>query len=213
MSDFAVYCADIGSVRTKKFGWATDAPLAASENNFDTTSIDGLCSAVEHSLRRKQRVALGFETPLFIPVPAGSKELGRARKGEGDKPWSAGAGAAVIATGMAQTAWILRKLRTALPNEKLYLDWGAFSAARTGLFVWEAFVSGSSKPKASEGNPHVADASAAIAAFRGSIAEATETPPVNAESPLSLIGAAALWAGWTDDTSVLKAQPVVILPE
>jgi hypothetical protein len=212
MNDFAVYCADIGSVRTKKFAWATDAPLPASDSQLSATSIDDLCTAVEHSLRRKQRVALGFETPLFIPVPAESKDLGRARAGEGDKPWSASAGAAVLATGMAQTAWILSKLRTALPDEKLYVDWEAFSAAKSGLFIWEAFVSGASKPKASKGNPHVADASAAIDAFRISIAGATEKPPVGAENPLSLIGAAALWAGWTYNTSVLRAQPVVIRP-
>lgn len=56
------------------------------------------------------RVALGFECPAWIPVPQNAIDLGAKRNGEGRYPWSAGAGAGALATGLAQIAWILRNL-------------------------------------------------------------------------------------------------------
>jgi hypothetical protein len=57
---------------------------------------------------------------MSVPVPHGPGEawrlLGKARYGEGNRPWSAGAGGTVLATGLAQGAWMLRQLSAAVPG-------------------------------------------------------------------------------------------------
>jgi hypothetical protein len=51
---------------------------------------------------------------MAVPVPGskpdGRRGLGKARGGEGNRPWSAGAGSGALATGLAQGAWMLRQL-------------------------------------------------------------------------------------------------------
>jgi hypothetical protein len=41
--------------------------------------------------------------------PHAWRGLGKARDGEGNRPWPAGAGAGALATGLAQGAWMLRR--------------------------------------------------------------------------------------------------------
>lgn len=108
-----VYCADIGSVRGGAFGWARDCgPGGAPEVRRGGEQILELADAIAADLKDTGAVALGFECPLWVPVPLDPLELGRARPGEGDRPWSAGAGAGVLATGLAQVVWILREVAT-----------------------------------------------------------------------------------------------------
>jgi len=59
-------------------------------------------------------VALGFEAPLSFPDHDKPRLLGKARPEDGARPWSAGAGATVLPTALAQLRWILRKLKKRL---------------------------------------------------------------------------------------------------
>lgn len=81
-----------------------------------------LVDAVAGDLIAGEAVALGFECPLFVPVPATPLQLGAARLGEGNRPWSAGAGASSLATGLAQVSWILAELRQRVPDCPVFLD-------------------------------------------------------------------------------------------
>ena len=51
---------------------------------------------------------------MSVPVPGGQPDtwqgLGKARCGKRNRPWSAGASAGALATGLAQGAWMLRQL-------------------------------------------------------------------------------------------------------
>jgi hypothetical protein len=85
----------------------------------------------------------------------------------------------------------------------LHVRWPAFVAHGRGLFVWEALVTGAAKS-----DSHVADAAAAVAAFRSALPK-LEASSVSAEHPLSLVGAAALWSGWVEDSSILHEAPFV----
>jgi hypothetical protein len=89
--NLAIYCADIGSVPRGRFGWSRNEP---SETTLEThrggTEILDLVNAVGDDLAAGRPVALGFECPLFVPVPVEPLRLGKARPGDGNRSWSAG---------------------------------------------------------------------------------------------------------------------------
>jgi hypothetical protein len=208
-----VYCADIGSVPNKRFGWArTTADSNGTEIHASGPDIDELLGCVAEDLGRGKRVALGFECPLFVPVPNDPLALGKARCGEEDRPWSAGAGSGAMATGLTQVAWVLSGLRPLVPDATdLYLDWPSFKTAKRGLFLWEAFVSGKAKAQAKDNvDPHVQDARAAVREFRALLPDLHEASAVTSKRPLSLVGAAVLWSGWATDLALLRSACLVI---
>jgi len=82
-ADIAVFCADVGSISQGNFSWA--GPGGPEQGS---TEIAELADAVATCLSAGQRVALGFEAPLFVPVPVEARMLGKARDGE-SKAWSA----------------------------------------------------------------------------------------------------------------------------
>ena len=132
----AVYCADVGSIKQGNFGWAREElPVREIERHRGGTEIVELVEAVADHLSVGVPVALGFECPLFVPVPEDSFRLGAARPGEGTRPWSAGAGTGALATGLVQAAWVLAELRKWRPDDQAYLNWAEFMTARAGLFL------------------------------------------------------------------------------
>jgi hypothetical protein len=110
-----------------------------------------------------------------------------------------------MATGIVEVAWTLSELRQRLPDARPYLDWHQFAAAGRGLFLWEAFVTDKAKA-----TTHVDDAIIAVARFRGSLPDPTASNAVAAERPLSLLGAALLWSGWSSNTDLLRTPCLVI---
>jgi hypothetical protein len=204
--DPVVYCADIGSVPNGRFGWARNEPNETTiERHRGGTEIIDLVDAVAEDLAADQPVALGFECPLFVPVPEQALRLGTARPGEKNRSWSAGAGAGAMATGIVEVAWILGQLRRRLPETTTFLGWDEFTAAGSGLFLWEAFVTDRAKAAT-----HVDDATVAVAAFCDALPDVSVANAVTAERPLSLLGATLLWSGWSDDTELLHAPCLVI---
>jgi len=205
MRDLVVFCADVGSVKAGNFGWARTEPQAASAADHDSSSPRDLANAVAEELGDGRPVALGFECPLFVPVPTADIALGAGRSGEGNRAWSAGAGTGALATGLVQAAWVLAAVRARCPEEQLHLEWPPFVAGRRGLLVWEAFVSADSK-----GRSHVDDARMAVAAFSHALPDPTVASTITAERPLSLAGAVGLWSGWLHDPDALHRTPLVI---
>lgn len=104
-----VVCADIGSVSRGNFGWWSSA---GSEGRIPST----LAKHVAECLNLGLPVALGFECPLFVPLEDDEQSLTRARPGEGNRPWSAGAGCGALATGLVQVTWTLREIRNLLDS-------------------------------------------------------------------------------------------------
>ena len=143
--------------------------------------------------------------PSLVPVPSEEIALGRARAGEGNRAWSAGAGTGALATGLVQAAWVVREIRRRNPDEALWIDWGDFAAVGRGLLVWEAFVTSAAK-----GVSHVDDAAIAVEAFTSALPDPGSTSTVTAERPLSLIGVAALCSGWSTDCALLHVAPLVV---
>jgi hypothetical protein len=218
VTDLVVYCADIGSVKAGNFGWARLAQDAKPHTN---TSIEALIEKLAGDLTLGRPVAMGFECPLWIPLPPKCEQLGSARRGESGKgvnsrPWSAAGGAAVLTTGAAQVPWLLRALTSRVPTQSAFLDWPEFEAEKRGLFLWEAFVSGDSKADKDSEDGHWKDALTGAQGFEsarnaGALEKGEVRPPDNADHEVvSLIGAAMLHTDWSDDPALLSKPCLVV---
>jgi len=193
-------CADIGSVTNGNFGWWSSDGASGFEPSTMSASIAS-------ALNNNRPVALGFECPLFVPFVDDESQLTRARPGEGSRAWSAGAGCGALATGLVQVAWVLRAIQSALTAPRAaHLEWETFAKAQSGLFLWEAFVSGASKT-----STHVADARAAGEAFIQSLPNPVTSNAITCSTPVySLVGAAMLRTGWSSSPVVLELPCIVI---
>jgi hypothetical protein len=209
MQDLAIFCADIGSVKGGNFGWARTEPLTPAVVVHYASSPADLATAVDDELDAGRPVALGFECPLFVSVPADHASLGAKRAEEGNRPWSASADATVLTTGLVQVPWVLAAIRERRPDDRLHVEWSPFADEGRGLLLllWEAFVSGAGKD---EGASHVDDATKAVTAFVDSLPDPATASSVTAERPLSLAAAAALWSGWIQDPEALHGCTLVI---
>ena len=212
----AVYACDVGStrIRVPKFAWARILPERSSEV-VGSSDIRLLLSYLEDDLRDGRSLALGFEAPLFMPIPDRAEDLSRGRSGEGGRSMFAQAGAAVATLGLHQAAWILRGLfLSGGVGCGFTLDCAAWPPAgpRAILFCWEAFVSQGAH-STSLIRADVEDAATAAKEFLISEDDLKAANAVGTERPLSMIGAAALWSGWATDLTVLREPALVIKPE
>ncbi len=96
-----------------------------------------------------------------------------------------------------------------------HFDWQGFTGADTGIFLWEAFVTGAAKASGTGADKggHVADALTACKEFAKRLpnpAAGSPCEPVHAVR--SLIGAAVLWSGWSEDLDLLWARCLVVKP-
>lgn len=205
--ELIIYVADAGSVSKDNFHWVCS-------RDVETSAIDprALAAAVALDLNSGNRVALGYESPLFVPADRDPNSLGRSRDGEcqqatGNRPFTAGAGAAVLATGIQSIAWVLRETKHLAPNATASTRWADFRGGACPLFVWEAFVSGSEKAYPPS---HGGDAALAIAAFRQVSSRDDNPTRVHCSKAFSLVGAAVVWSGLSNDLTLL-AEPCVVL--
>jgi len=207
MDNLVVVCADVGSIPKKNFGWW------ASDEHYGK-DLSSLAGFVAQSLNDGRKVALGFECPLFVLLHEDEASLTRARPGEGNRAWCAGAGCGALATGLVQLAWVLSAIRQAIlvPVEP-YLSWSSFERAAHGLLLWEAFVSGPGKIVSTDNlDVHVVDARAGAQAFVCALPEPTRANAIDADvtNVYSLAGAALLRAGWSAEPALLS-QPCLVL--
>ena len=204
-----VYCADIGSVKRGNFGWAR-AQVDAPEQMLFGVSPDDLATHVAADLSAGSNVALGFECPLYIPLRESVEEMMLARAGEGNRAWSAGAGLAVLTLGAIQVPWILTRVASRAGRKvRGFVEWLHFDAARAGLFVWEAFVTGDAKYSGSE-NIHGEDAAIAVRTFFDSLPDPRASHALEDEEVYSLAGAALLRAGLCEDPGILSVPTLVL---
>jgi len=201
-----IHGADIGSVKGGNFGWARLA-VDASDPVWNTgCEIQSFTDAIAADINAGHCVALGFECPLFVPVPDGPKDLTSARPGEGNRAWSAGAGAGSLATGLTETVWILDHVRRLLTMPcAVHAKWKPFQLSG-GLFIWEAFVTEKAKADTHPGN-----AESAVLSFRESLPDPEKQNAVVVSGLVrSFIGGALLQAGWVSDLAWL-AKPCIVV--
>jgi len=199
ISAIEVYAVDVGSVAGDNFAWASTDAVG--------DDIDNLVGSITRDLENGKAIALGFECPLWLPISASPMSLTSARSGE-HRSWSSGPGSCALTTGMVELVWILRELRRGTGREaSVFLDWKRFQSA-TGprLLLWEAYVTGVSK-----GSSHADDARIAVQAFQAALPspESILTP---SDVVFSIVGAALVHAGWSNDVGLLSKPCLVVKP-
>lgn len=208
---------DIGAVGPpSKFAWAEfDVPGREVVATGDDPEL--AVSALAASLAGDGQAALLLESPMSVPVPHGHAEtwrlLGKARHGEGNRPWSAGAGGTVLATGLAQGAWMLRQLTAAVPGLAATTQPGLWQRRTAPLLLGEAFVSAAGKPVTVPASQHAADAAAAGRAFvelLGDSQPLISSVCCSPQGSFNLLAAMALWAGPRINPGELREEVLVI---
>ena len=198
-----IFCADIGSVKAGRFGWFGADPDGRPVPGH---SIEELANAIAAIISRGMKVALGFECPMYVPLRDEPMQLTKARAGEGNRSWSAGAGCGALATGLVEVLWLLEKIRANTPvSATAFLDWKAFESSNGGLFLWEAFVSGKAK-----GSGHAHDAEIAVQTFRAALPNPELANAIYEENVFSLVGASMVRSGWSANIQHLSEPCLVI---
>ncbi|MFE0918104.1 hypothetical protein ACFW24_09980 [Streptomyces nigra] len=220
LSAACVVAVDVGSVRTGSFAWAAvDMPGHTLTAHGDDPA--GAAGALSAALTDGASAVLALEAPMSVPVPGDWKLLGKGRTGEGNRAWSASAGAGALATGLAQGAWLLAEVARALPGLAATTQVPRWRGAADGgapLLLVEAFVSGEGKPVPTALGPHAADAEAAARAVAARLAGEDSTAGTDMtcapQRAFSLLAAQARWAGLALagdelalDVLVVRARP------
>jgi len=141
---------DVGSPKLGRLGWCIGS--AEGDVQHEGVDLDRLIPHIATHLTRRGLI-LGLEAPLFVPVRTDVLALTKGRLGEGRRPWSAGAGAQVLALNLPIMIYLLQAIKRAFPTVRLCIDAKTFGAQAGELLLFEALVSGADK-----GDSHVADA-------------------------------------------------------
>jgi hypothetical protein len=207
VGSIAIAAVDVGNVANT--GWWQISSSGAEQGGRD---LNDLATLLADDLTRGEKVALGFEAPLFIPLPSSTEGLGRQRIGEVGRPWCAGAGASTLAFGLQEAAFVL----TALARKTHHpirggLDLAGLASDQFDLVLWEAFVSGPAKDRTAA-DPHIADARAAAIEFQRRYRSGHVTSDISETEVVSLGGAVLLGAGLSTDLTLLSAPCTVVKP-
>jgi hypothetical protein len=201
------YACDIGSIKAGSFAWARNC--SPDETPTASVDIDDLIVSIVRDANAGMTIAIGFEAPLFMPVPDVSSDLNSGRNNESSRSMFAPAGAAVTTIAIHETAWILKRLHGFVGTRlTLTTDWRTNWRSRAAhLFMWEAFVSSTA-----HSDTHERDAATALQYFLNNDQDLNAVNAVTCDNPLSLIAASALWSGWFTDIQSLKSSCLVLRP-
>ncbi|MCX5513742.1 hypothetical protein C3941_13640 [Kaistia algarum] len=193
-----VFCVDVGSPRN--VGWA--------DNEGETGGPETFAAAlfrVALRLQRGELVALGFEAPIWTPRRSEFARITSSRGGAElvlRRAWSAGAGCGALGAALALMPWCFSALAVngvvpATTSVERFRQWNS------GLFVWEALVTGEAK-----GTDHHHDASYAVEAFVSRLADLQSDVP--AEPAINHAAVALMIAGFPIALEELTQAGLVI---
>jgi hypothetical protein len=204
MSHAVVAAVDVGSLAN--IGWWR----AFGNDAGGGRDLDELVEVLAADLNQHRSVALGFEAPIFVPLPAEAVGLCRQRVGEQGRPWSAGAGTGALALGVQQDAYVFAGLaRQVATRPRISFDPRQLDGSETTLVVWEAFVSAKAKNRAAV-DPHVDDARVAVEEFLERLSNGLVHSDIDEPSVLNLAAAALLASGLSADVGLLTQEAIVV---
>ena len=148
---------DVGAPRN--IGWYC--------STFEKEPGDHSCGTIDDLpvlLEKKDYLAIGFEAPLFIPV-TDFKNFTKKREFDGNRPWSAGAGAYVTTVNLPLLVLCIKTIAKAHDGIEFTSSYHYWKEKRREcILFWEAFISGESQIEAQ--NPHIQAAQSACELFR-----------------------------------------------
>lgn len=211
--DINVICVDVGRYsdeeRRNNFGWAY---RKFSVNNIQTgTSIYELIEIIAEIISNNSKLCLGFECPLWLPLSEDPSNLTKKRAQEGNRPWSAAAGACAMSVGIVQASWIFSKIKEKLPNKTInsYFDWNNFLNSSDGVYIWEAFVTGKAHAAT-----HVEDAENAVKAFiKINSAKDAKSEDLIQSKNIPIIAFLLKMANWQISASEIIVTPQIVVAE
>ena len=193
-----VFCVDVGS--PKNVGWADSEGGAGGPDTFLAALL-----VVAMRLQEGERVALGFEAPLWTPRRAEFNRLTSSRGGAElalKRAWSAGAGCGALGAALALMPWCLATLASVI-TVPATISAERFREGVVQLFVWEALVTGAAK-----GLSHHHDALYAVDAFVSRLADLQSDVP--AEPAINHAAVALMIAGFPIALEELTQAGLVI---
>ena len=200
MTNESLHVAVVDIGKLTNLGWVVEGPSVSKSGTDIDSCIKFLASAMKMG-----PLALGFEAPMFVPYGRKRRDLDKARKGEGNRAFSASAGACVLTKGLVIVPYILEKLRCSAKAARPTFKWRDRLCERD-LQLFEAFVT-----NVGEAVSHEACARLALKRFpkewekRASFESAVEEP-----CTMNLLGAMLLRTGWTDDVTMLSEPCLVV---
>ncbi len=197
---------DIGSPRLGNLGWYLyDAFRDVSYSGDD---LDEMIVPLQQVLQ-KSSVLLGLEAPLFVPVRADLMLATKARAGESPRPWSAGAGAQVLAMNLPIMTYLFQRLRH--DQCSFTMDANIFSGHAGEILVFEALVSGADK-----GQSHIEDAQIMVR-YCHTYTKQYQLPPSILQSEknvsyMNLVACALLFTGHLQSSDNLSIPSPIYRP-
>jgi hypothetical protein len=198
MTDESLHVAVVDIGKLTNLGWVVEGPSVTESGTDIDSCIEALASAMKMG-----PLALGFEAPMFVPYGRKRCDLDKARKGERDSSFSAGAGACVLTKGLVIVPYILEGLRRRAQAARPTFKWRE-RLSKQDLLLFEAFVT-----HVGTSASHEECARLALKRFpkgeRASYESAVEEPRI-----MNLLGAMLLRIGWIDDLAILSEPCLVV---
>lgn len=199
---------DIGSPRLGNVGWCFIE--AGTRQSYTGAHLDELIPLIAARLALNGLI-LGLEAPLFVPLREDLMLATKARMGEGRRPWSAGAGAQVLAMNLPIMSYVFKRIKAAYADIEAFVDEEGFEGRPWQVMVFEALVSGSDK-----GQSHMDDAHI-MAQYCVSFSEAQKLPPSilkheDSVEFFNLTAASMLRCGVLDDIKMLHHKSPIYKP-
>lgn len=200
------YCVDIGSIKSNNFAWAgsakKDPPILLEDLTTTGSCLNSLADSIVMSHRQGYKITLGLECPLYFELQEDGADANRGRSIDGNRPWSAGAGASVAITGLAQISWLFRRLKNDLGD---FLEVEILQDLKSlendsHIYIWEAFISGG------KSQSHLLDCLKALNLFK----QQKLLEPAFDKEYFSFIGSVLLHAGWSKDLTTLHKACCVV---
>lgn len=204
-SKYSVCVLDVGSPKLGNLGWSL--MHAHSKEEVNSAELDDVFPHIKETLKHNGLI-FGLEAPLFVPLRPDLLLATKARKGEGRRPWSAGAGAQVLAMNLPIMIYLMEGLKSLNIDIEYFVNEDGFKGAINQIMFFEALVSGQDK-----GTSHIHDAQIMTkSCFH--YAEKKQLPTSILEHEPSttffnLAGAALLRCGLTKNLKVMEqASPI-----
>ena len=157
-NQYNVCVIDVGSPKEGNLGWYFKYSQGQGDKECSGgNNLDDLFEAIANSVKDRGLI-LGFEAPISVPLREKIEQATKARTADrGNRAWSAGPGAAVLATNLPIMAFVFRGIQAMYPKVRYYINENNFSAKPGEVMIFEAFVSGGDKSKDKD-NSHIGDA-------------------------------------------------------